>query len=130
MRPGRYILDDQWRPIPCPDLMKWGMWMQGAVRTVALDSWNDGELRVSTVFLGLDHNYEPEGPPVLWETMIFSKHHPDVDCYQCRCSGTMEQAEAMHMEVLAHLRNTINIDECTEATHRSRSGIYPRLDEP
>lgn len=26
---------------------------------------------VSTVFLGLDHDYTGKGPPVLWETMIF-----------------------------------------------------------
>ena len=26
---------------------------------------------VSTVFLGLDHNYSPFGPPVLWESLVF-----------------------------------------------------------
>jgi hypothetical protein len=27
---------------------------------------------VSTVFLGLDHSYGDDGPPVLWETMAFN----------------------------------------------------------
>lgn len=30
-----------------------------------------GELRVSTVFLGLDHNFTGKGPPILFETMVF-----------------------------------------------------------
>ena len=30
-----------------------------------------GDMRVSTVFLGLDHNYNNEGPPLIFETMIF-----------------------------------------------------------
>ena len=30
-----------------------------------------GDIRVSTVFLGIDHNYSRQGPPVLWETMAF-----------------------------------------------------------
>lgn len=30
-----------------------------------------GSLRLSTVFLALDHRYSGEGPPILWETMLF-----------------------------------------------------------
>lgn len=30
-----------------------------------------GKVTVSTVFLGLDHNFQGVGPPVLWETMVF-----------------------------------------------------------
>ena len=30
-----------------------------------------GDYRVSTIFLTVDHNFE-EGPPVLWETVVFS----------------------------------------------------------
>lgn len=30
-----------------------------------------GEARVSTVFLGIDHNFDDEGPPILFETMVF-----------------------------------------------------------
>jgi hypothetical protein len=28
-------------------------------------------VRISTVFLGLDHNFRDHGPPVLFETMVF-----------------------------------------------------------
>ena len=29
-----------------------------------------GDVQVSTVFLGIDHNYSGKGPPVLFETMV------------------------------------------------------------
>jgi hypothetical protein len=69
MRIDRYILDDDGEPQPCPDLRTWGRWMETADRTV-LKSTHRGVV-VSTVFLGLDHNFAAAGPPVLWETMIF-----------------------------------------------------------
>jgi hypothetical protein len=34
-------------------------------------TWVDDETWVSTVFLGLDHNWGPGGPPVLFKTMVF-----------------------------------------------------------
>lgn len=33
---------------------------------------NVGEFTVSTVFLALDHQYSPGGPPLLFETAVFS----------------------------------------------------------
>jgi hypothetical protein len=30
-----------------------------------------GDVRVSTVFLGLDHRHWGEGPPLLFETLVF-----------------------------------------------------------
>ncbi len=46
------------------------MWRRVAQTFVSKD------VRVSTVFLGLDHSWD-EGPPVLWETMIFGGIHDD-----------------------------------------------------
>jgi hypothetical protein len=66
---GRYILDADLREVACEDLLKWAMWMESADRHVGAELiepyW------VSTVFLGLDHNYFPSGRPLLYETMIF-----------------------------------------------------------
>jgi len=36
---------------------------------------NGNDVRVSTVFLGLDHSWLGYGKPVLWETMIFGGKH-------------------------------------------------------
>lgn len=62
-----YILDEYGDLKPEDDVIAWGKWFQvhGSERRVALDEW-DGHF-VSTVFLGLDHQFG-DGPPLLWET--------------------------------------------------------------
>ena len=71
---GKYILKkDGKTPIPEPDLLKWAEWIEGTgKRRVSLSRLGESRgPRVSTVFLGLDHSFSDEGPPVLWETMVF-----------------------------------------------------------
>lgn len=81
-------------------------------RTVAQDDV-DGRL-VSTVFLGLDHDHSFGGPPVLFETMVFSnetktlrwgtherEYHEELDQ---RRYCTWAQAVAGHAEMLAETR--------------------------
>jgi hypothetical protein len=71
----QYILDANHIAIPVFDLMKWAMWFETnrAVCRVALDEVQDWS--VSTVFLGLDHNFSSTGDPVLFETMVFDEDH-------------------------------------------------------
>jgi hypothetical protein len=63
-----------------------------------------GEANVSTVFLGLDHNFGG-GQPVLFETMVFGGEH---DGYQSRAC-TYEEALAMHDRVVAMLNEPPSI---------------------
>lgn len=49
---------------------------------------------ISTVFLGTDHSFYPDGPPLLWETMM--EKNGERCNYQTRCSGTIENAREMH----------------------------------
>lgn len=66
-----YILDENGEPKHCPNIIEWGQWFETADRHVAL---TETELMtISTVFLGIDHRFTGEGPPVLWETMVFDK---------------------------------------------------------
>lgn len=58
------------------------------------------EVRVSTVFLGIDHNYSDRGPPLLFETMIFGGPHND---YQERYA-TWDEAERGHAKAVALVR--------------------------
>ena len=110
MRPHLYILDDKGEPLALNgdiremDLTEWGKFMENAKRHVG-DETIDG-IRISTVFLGLDHNFSDEGPAVLWESMLFCKegNHPlHNDCL--RCSGSREQAEAMHKRMVEKVKN-------------------------
>lgn len=58
-----------------------------------------GKLWVSTVFLLIDHSWMGQGPPVLWETMIFPSGDDMGELACDRCSGSREQAEAMHVRM-------------------------------
>lgn len=66
--PGYYILDEEGQPKRV-DLMEWAFWFQTADRSV--ERFERDGYWVSTVFLGLDHNFSGNGPPMLFETMAF-----------------------------------------------------------
>ena len=55
------------------NMFEWARYFDGAMndrRRVDL-TYLDTDVHVSTVFLGLDHNFTECGPPILFETMIF-----------------------------------------------------------
>jgi hypothetical protein len=58
-----------------------------------------GQVDISTVFLGLDHNFFG-GKPLLFETMVFGGDNNE---YQNRCS-TWEEAESMHQLAVEMVR--------------------------
>jgi len=61
---------------------------------------------VSTVWLGLDHNFMPGGPPIIFETMIFADDGSFEDLYCVRYS-TREQALAGHRRAIRWLRRLV-----------------------
>lgn len=105
-----YILDEQDEPKPTTDVLEWGAWMERAsrldLRRVAqdLDEGDPGkEIRVSTVFLGLDHNFFGRGKPILWETLVFGGVlDGEMDRYTSR-----EAALAGHQAMCLRVRATI-----------------------
>lgn len=88
----KYILEGR-ETVPCPSLIEWARWFENADRRVGHDFI--GKVRVSTVFLGVDHSFG-RGPPELFETMIFGGPH---DGYAERYS-TWDEAEAGHKKAL------------------------------
>lgn len=88
-----YILDKNGKPRSELNLFKWAEWFEDFENRMVKQSFI-GELCVSTVFLALDHRVGKKGPPILWETIVFSPQGNELDCD--RCSGNREQAEAMH----------------------------------
>ena len=88
----KYILKGK-KAVPVEDVLEWARWFETANRRVAKD--NIGEASISTVFLGIDHNFFG-GKPLLFETMIFGGKHND---YQDRYH-TWEEAEAGHKKAV------------------------------
>jgi hypothetical protein len=84
------------KPIPCKDIIEWAEWYGTASRVV--HKTQIGEVEVSTVFLGIDHAFVGEYPPVLFETMIFGGEN---DGYQERYT-TWEEAEQGHSKIVEY----------------------------
>jgi hypothetical protein len=88
--------------VQCRDMMEWANWYETActtgVRHVALDFICG--IRVSTVFLGLDHNFSMSGRPVLFETMTFIGRYNEAQYRYC----TYEDAEAGHKEIIKDIK--------------------------
>jgi len=94
-------------PVPCKSPLMWSYWFERATedgsRIVARDQV--GNHVCSTVFLGLNHRHFGEGPPILFETMVFT---PGKDSEPAGRCCTWEEAEAMHAEHLGQLRRRQN----------------------
>ena len=77
-----WILDDQHRAVPAT-VMEWAEWKQNARKKGAAEgtdadpsrvgSTNTATMWVSTVFLGINCNWSDKGPPICFETMVFSR---------------------------------------------------------
>lgn len=122
--------------VPCEDLREWGEWMSKNDRTVHKTTI-EGVL-VSTVFLGLNHNYG-EGDPLLFETMVFrdEEYSGTVDfdvVYEegqssgfwgdCIRTSSWGEAEAAHKKVVAHI--TERFEKALEA---SSNAMYKLITE-
>lgn len=81
-------------PVPCDDIIEWGLWLQEHPQERVVQQNHVGPMFVSTVFLGLNHSFDPDptAPPILFETMILDGIN---DTYQTRCC-TWDEAERMH----------------------------------
>jgi hypothetical protein len=95
-RAGNPITHDEWMVLrgddPDKDRMRVGLWLSP-----------DGEVRVSTVWMGLDHSFG-DGPKEIFETMIFGGEY-DQEC--TRYSNEVEALEGHHRTVLAFLEGHV-----------------------
>lgn len=94
-----YILDGK-TPVRATSVEAWARWFETVERHVA--DLRDGDIRVSTVFLGIDHPF-PGGPPLLFETMVFGG---PLDGELERCS-TWEEAEQMHHDMVTRVTEAV-----------------------
>jgi hypothetical protein len=105
-----YVLGLDGGVVPIDDLLLWAQWFETADRRVAYDVV--GPWRVSTVFLSLDHGFgRDEGPPVLWETMVFGSgegHRRDEWCHRYT---SREEALLGHATTVALVRTEVEVSE-------------------
>lgn len=98
---GKYILDGK-KAVLCEDLITWAKWMEETPRRHVADN-NVNGIRVSTIFLSIDHQFGG-GPPLLFETLVFGGPlHHEMERY-----STWEEAEKGHAEMVAKVQATFN----------------------
>mgnify|MGYP001584262846 FL=1 len=81
------------------DLMTWGKFFESPDRIVKQENLPNGK-RVSTVFLGLDHNFG-EGEPLLFESMVFGTDEEVQERYT-----TYDEAEEGHRKLVEEYSKT------------------------
>jgi hypothetical protein len=121
MRTDHWILDDKGRPVAA-DLLTWAKWFGTANRIVCQETI--AQTRISTVFLGIDHNWLCDGPPILWETMSFGAK---LNQEQLRCAGSKEQAEAMHEKMVKAVCEASGIPYDPDRERVDDPGVCRRL---
>lgn len=88
-------------PQPIDDLTEWARQFESADKNVARNKF--GDVVVSTVFLGLDHGWDSDSDPILYETMIFGGEH---DGYQERYTSRVD-ALAGHQRALLIVQQSL-----------------------
>ncbi|WP_052764133.1 hypothetical protein [Microvirga massiliensis] len=109
-RPFYWILIDKVpRPLANdePSLLQWAEWHQSFENRVVAKTKVGPDIEVSTVFLGLDHGFM-DGPPLLFETMVFADDDHPENGYVERYS-TWEQAERGHAATVERLRPRLRL---------------------
>lgn len=92
-----YILNSDHSIGTAKDVHEWASFFESLDKRIVKHDMV-GKHLVSTVFLGIDHNFFGKGPPILFETMIFDLDEE----YQTRCS-TWDEAVVMHQEAIEYL---------------------------
>lgn len=101
IRPSYYILNG--RTMRAVTLTEWVAWVEkaGAKRTVQKTS--TPLVHISTMFLGLDHNYSFKGPPLIFETLVFGGSLDEhMDRY-----ATYDEAETGHERMVKRVYNDV-----------------------
>lgn len=97
-----YILKNK-RPCPIGDVLVWARWFEDNGRLV--QATKKGEVRVSTVFLGIDHGFGISAKPILFETMVFGGKHDGRQVRYCTWGEAVKGHKAMVDKVFKHETN-------------------------
>lgn len=97
MRPRYWVLEKD-HSVREGTREEWGEQIEDP-RTRRVGYTRVGKLRVSTVFLGIDHNFLEDGPPLLFETMVFGDESELQERY-----STYEEALIGHRATVALMR--------------------------
>ena len=99
-RPRYYILDEDNHAVAV-GFMRWAKWFEDIGNRIVDYTEITSEVYVSTVFLGIDHRHFGDGPPLLFETMIFGAEGEDL---WMRRFSSWDDAATGHKVIVNKLR--------------------------
>ncbi len=100
---GKYYVLKGKKAVPVGDVTEWAKQFDGIDRIVAKTDIKN--VRISTVFLGLDHQWGV-GTPLIFETLVFGgKFDQEMDRY-----STWEEAEEGHKKMVTKVKE-VTTDE-------------------
>lgn len=99
-----YVLDEHGLSRPEPDVAVWARWFEGADSQVA--ETLTANVRISTVFLGIDYDFGLSDRPILWETMVFGESMPSG--IQCRYASR-EEALTGHAVIVVGVEHALRM---------------------
>ena len=94
-----YVLDADNRPVPTDDVRTWGEMFGSDQRFVDYTEITSA-VTVSTIFMGIDHRMGGEGPPLLFETMVFTNGDGD----ETHRYSSWDDAKTGHAALVKRLR--------------------------
>jgi hypothetical protein len=108
---GKYILKHR-KPVECFDLLKWDKWL-GRPYAKRVRSTHTGDAWISTVFLGINHDFRvgkdlDRANPLIFETMVFfkdEKSHGPIENYEMERCRTWRQALEMHWAMVEWVKH-------------------------
>jgi hypothetical protein len=107
---------------PITDLMEWGRLFEDKqykfVGSASIRSEQGTTFRVSTVWMGMNHQYHPAGPPLIFETMVFIDEAgaEDVNWLDTYCDrySTEAEAQAGHQAMIELVKGACTVTELVE----------------
>lgn len=111
-----YALDKNNEVIPVRDVLQWSKLFEDKSRKV--DRTEIGEYVISTVFLGINHSFNPNSEPQVFETMVFHPAKSDYLDLFCERYATWDEAMEGHKLAVKGVEEFIN-EQKEEEDHRT-----------
>jgi hypothetical protein len=98
--------DRNGRPI---SLQEWSRLFEDKTYQIILQERTVTGAWVSTVWLGLNHNFLDDGPPLIFETMVFLERGNRRDELACRRYATEDEARQGHADIVARFGGVLEV---------------------
>jgi hypothetical protein len=100
-----YILDENKNAVPTTSI-EWAKFLHQKKNERIVAKSNVGDYTISTVFIGLNHNWDDyDDKAHIFETMIFDHNHDDIYCSR---TDTWKEAEKEHQNAINWINKRIN----------------------